>query len=195
MTNTEIKKLYTKTKKAYEKRTGHKHTWVMNAKQQRLGTATILAGYPVDFGYHLRSAEEKLADIDNIWAKQEADYHKRAREEIRRNENHPDREPDTFWQEQTTPEHLAKARQSTVDMYVRARDEAIANIEKYGEWKQQYENEVKYAEEMLNSPEIQDFLKQIGGNAFLDIKDHAAGKTSSRYSEIYIRFSYNADAE
>ena len=42
MTAKEIKKAYQKAKKDYEKRTGQKRTWVMNHRQQELGTATIM---------------------------------------------------------------------------------------------------------------------------------------------------------
>ena len=59
MNANKIKKLYTKTKKALEKRTGKSYTWVMNAKQQRLGTATVCIATALDsvlFVEHARAA-------------------------------------------------------------------------------------------------------------------------------------------
>ena len=57
MTAQEIKKEYQRTKKAYEKRTGEKYTWVMNAKQQRLGTATVMVAIAWDYEDKMRRAE------------------------------------------------------------------------------------------------------------------------------------------
>ena len=41
MTNLEIKKLYKKTKAAFERRTGRRLTWYMSGAQMANGTATI----------------------------------------------------------------------------------------------------------------------------------------------------------
>lgn len=192
MNTTEIKKLYTKTKKAYEKRTGKKYTWVMNARQQRLGTATVLAGYPVDYCTRLYRAAKALSEADDRWAIREADYLNRAREEIRRNRANPNRTPDTFWQEHTTPEALAESKRSFIDDLTRYRDRSVSLVEKHGSWDEYYQAELKEAEELINSPEVQEFLKAIGGTASLEIKEHPNTERSLRFAEMYVRFHYQA---
>ena len=187
MTTTEIKKLYTKTKKAYEKRTGDKFTWVMNAKQQRLGTATVMTDYLMDYEEQLSRCEQRLAEFDTKhWPERKADYQRKAREEARRNDGW------TFWQERTTPEYLEKVRAEMFADFTRYRDEKVEKLQKYGTYSEQYEKAVKYAKAMIQAPEIQDFLKAIGGRATLDIKEHGAGEHSYSYTEVYIRFHYQA---
>lgn len=187
MTNTEIKKLYTKTKKAFEKRTGEKHTWVMNAKQQRLGTATVMTDFIMDFEEQIARCERNLAEFDTKrWPERRDDYLKRAREEKRRNDGW------TFWQERTTPEYLEKARQEMLDMFTRELEEKKAQLQKYGTYTEQHERAVKHAKEMIQSPEVQDFLKAIGGQATLDIKSHGASPHSYSCTEVYVRFYYQA---
>ena len=192
MTNTEIKKLYTQTKKAYEKRTGKKYTWVMNAKQQRLGTATVLAGFALDLAPRVYTAAKRLANFEQSWAEHEADYRKRAQDEIRWNQQHPDREPDTFWQRHTTPEALANSKQLHLDGLIRDRDRAVADFEKHGSWDEYYKTELAEAQELLNSPEVQSFLKAIGGSAELEINDQPATDRRLRNAEMYVRFHYQA---
>lgn len=187
MNTTEIKKLYTKTKKAYEKRTGNKHTWVMNAKQQRLGTATVMTDYLVDYEERIRRCEQNLAEFDTVhWPKRKAEHLQLAREEKRRNDGW------TFWQEHTTPEALEKSRKEMLENFTSYRDDAVAGLEKYGTYDEQYKQAVKYAKEMIQSPEVQDFLKTIGGQAVLDIKEHGATERSYSYTEVYVRFHYRA---
>ena len=187
MNVTEIKKLYTKTKKAYEKRTGHKHTWVMNAKQQRLGTATVMVDYLVDYEERLRRCEQNLADFDTVhWPARKAEHLELARKEKRRNDGW------TFWQEHTTPEALEKSREEMLQMFISGRDDAVVGLNKYGTYSEQYERAVKYAKEMIQSPEVQEFLKAIGGQAVLDVKAHNATERSYSYTEVYVRFHYQA---
>ena len=201
MTNTEIKKLYTKTKKAYEKRTGEKFTWVMNAKQQRLGTATVMTDYLMDYEEQLARCEKNLAEFDaKHWEPRKADYLKRAREEAWKNEHTPGwyfGRNDYYWQGVVTPEHLEQSRQDMLNMFTSSRDDTIERLAKRGTYAEQYKKAVKYAEEMIQSPEIQDFLKAIGGHAVLDIKEHGATDHSYSYSytEVYVRFHYRATEE
>lgn len=196
MTTTEIKKLYTKTKKAYEKRTGDKFTWVMNAQQQRLGTATVMTAYVGDPEERIRRCEQNLADFDaKHWEPTKADYLKRAREEAWKNEHTPGwyfGKNDYYWQEVTTPEHLEKSRQEMLDRFTSSLAENIESLQKHGTYNERYERAVKYAKEMIKSPEVQGFLKAIGGRATLDIKEHGAGEHSYSYTEVYIRFHYQA---
>lgn len=192
MTTTEIKKLYQQTKKAYEKRTGKKYTWVMNARQQRLGTATVLAGFPVDYALLVRRASIALANWEQSWAKREADYIKRAQEEVRQNHLRPERKPETFWQERSTPEYLAKAKQMHLEDLTKQHTEAVAKIEKNGRWDVYYQAELAEAQELLNSPEVQNFLKAIGGSAELEINERPATERALRCAEMYVRFHYQA---
>lgn len=187
MNTTEIKKLYTKTKKAYEKRTGKKHTWVMNAKQQRLGTATVMVDYLVDYEERIRRCEQNLAEFDTVhWPARKAEHLKLAREEKRRNDGW------TFWQEHTTPEALEKSREEMLQMFISSRDDAVAGLKQYGTYDEQYEKAVKYAKEMSQSPEVQEFLKSIGGQVTLDVKEHGATDRHYTYTEVYVRFHYRA---
>lgn len=194
MTNTEIKKLYTQAKKAYEKRTGKKYTWVMNAKQQRLGTATVLAGFALDYVPQLAKAAKDLTNFEQSWAELKAHYIKKAQEEIRWNQQHPDREPWTFWQELTTAEGLEKAKQNHLEDLTRNRDQVAAKIEEHGNWSKYYQAEMTEAQELLGSPEVQSFLKAIGGYAELEINEQSAipGR-HLRNAEMYVRFHYQAD--
>ena len=109
----DIKKLYTKTKKAYEKRTGEKYTWVMNAAQQRKGTATVCTNVTVDYEASLEHAMAYLARFEHDWAKRVEDLMKDAKKEAWKNEHTPGwhyGENDYFWAERTTPEYLAQAK-------------------------------------------------------------------------------------
>lgn len=190
MKATEIKKLYSKAKKAYEKRTGDKFTWVMNARQQRLGTATVMTDYLMDYEEQLRRCEQYMAEFDTVhWPARKAEHLRHASEEKRRNDGW------TFWQEHTTPEALEKSREEMLQQYIRYRDEKRERLQKHGSYSEQYERAVKYAEEMIQAPEIQSFLKAIGGQAVLDIKEHGAGEYSYAYTEVYVRFLYQATEE
>lgn len=189
MTNTEIKKLYTKTKKAFEKRTGEKHTWVMNARQQRLGTATILVAAAYDYEEWLRKAEQAMADFEKRWAEREADYRKRAAEEARKNECTPGwyfGKNDYFWQEVITPDHLAKSKAEMYDGYVRHLEEVKANREKHGTQVQQLKKGHEYAKAFIASPEVQSFLEAIGGQAVVE------DKLENGALLVYVRFHYTA---
>lgn len=192
MTNTEIKKLYTKTKKAFEKRTGDKHTWVMNAKQQRLGTATILVAAAYDYEEWLRKAEQAMADFEKRWAEKKNDMLKRAKEEARKNELTPGwyfGKNDYFWQERVTPEYLTKCRADMFEMYVRHVEETKAQLEKHGTQTEQIKRGHKYAKDFIASPEVQSFLKAIGGQAIVE------DKLENGAVLIYVRFHYTATEE
>ena len=189
MTNTEIKKLYTKTKKAFEKRTGEKHTWVMNGRQQRLGTATILVAAAYDYEEWLRKAEQAMADFEKRWTEKKNDMLKRAKEEARKNELTPGwyfGKNDYFWQERVTPEYLAQSKASMFDMYTRHLEETQANLTKYGTQTEQVKKGHEYAKGFIASPELQSFLQAIGGQAVMEDKlENGAILT-------YVRFHYTA---
>ena len=190
MTNAEIKKLYTKTKKAYEKRTGDKHTWVMTAKQQRLGTATVMTDFLMDFEEQIARCEQSLAEFDTKrWPERRDDYLKRAQEEKRRNDGW------TFWQERTTSEYLEKARQEMLATYTRALEEKREKLQEYGTYEEQLARATLHADHMIKSPEIQNFLRAVGGRALLDLKSHGASDRSYSSTEVYIRFYYTATEE
>ena len=185
MTNPEIKKLYTKTKKAFEKRTGEKHTWVMNAKQQRLGTATVLVAGAHDNEACVEGAK-RLADgaaaamAKKYWLAMSA----RAEEEARTGGS---KWNPTFWRDNmaelgTLDEYMAK--------YQRKADEELAKAEAYlaqhGPRHEQLKESHEYAKTFIASPEVQAFLKAIGGQASIEDKHEG----SSIYT--YVRFHYSA---
>lgn len=185
MTSTEIKKLYTKTKKAYEKRTGEKYTWVMNAKQQRLGTATVCVDAVVDYEQRLRNAEERLANFEHYWAEQVADYVKKAKKEAWENEHNPGWGFCDFWQKVMEPEHLAESKAKALEGRKRERDAVAAKLAQHGDFSHYFDTVMTHAREMIDSPELQSFLQEIGGTARIETN---AAKTG--YAEIYIRFHY-----
>jgi len=191
MTAAEIKKLYTKTKKAYEKRTGEKYTWVMHAAQQRKGTATVCTSIVLDYEARLQSAEKYLASFEKDWAERVADYAKRAKKEAWQNEHTPGwyfGKNNDFWQKVMQPEHLAEEKAKELQYRITHRDEAAKNLEKYGDYTRCYKKAMAEAQEMIDSPEIQSFLQQIGGTAQIDVKQ------GSGYAEIHIRFHYQPAA-
>ena len=188
MTTTEIKKLYTKTKKAYEKRTGEKYTWVMNAKQQRLGTATVCVDVVVDYEQILRNAEERLTNFENYWAEQVDDYARRAKQEARQNELHPDWGFCDFWQKVMEPEHLAESKAKALEGRKRERDGAAARLAQHGNYRHYLNTVMTTAREMIDSPELQSFLREVGGTAQVETKHEGGGEY------VYIRFNYQPTA-
>lgn len=187
MTVTEIKKLYTKTKKAYEKRTGEKYTWVMNAAQQRKGTATVCVGVVIDYVARLQSAEQHLANFEKDWAERVADRAKRAKEEAWKNEHTPGwyfGKNNDYWQILMQPEKLAEDRERELQWRKRHAAEAAERLEKYGDYTCCYKRATDKAAEMIGSPEVQIFLQQIGGTASVE------AKPVCHSTEVHIRFHY-----
>ena len=190
----DIKKLYTKTKKAHEKRTGEKYTWVMNAAQQRKGTATVCTNVTVDYEASLEHAMAYLARFEHDWAKRVEDLMKDAKKEAWKNEHTPGwhyGENDYFWAERTTPEYLAQAKAQELKNREEFVENAKAYLEKYGDFATCNKRAKEQATTMLNSPEVQSFLQQIGGTAEVETKPRDGGHVL----EYYIRFHYTATAE
>ena len=193
MTAKEIKKAYQKAKRAHEKRTGQKFTWVMNCRQQQLGTATIMCAVAWDYEDILRSAKKSLETFDQFWADRMRDYKKRAKEEARKNEQTPGwyfGENNHFWQEVVeNTEKLEQDRQRELAARQEAVKAAEESLRKFGTYSETLREAVKKAQEMINSPEIQNFLAEIDGEAHVEPKER--GGTSYHHSaEIYIRFHY-----
>ena len=177
MTKTEIKKAYQAAKKAYEKRTGDKYTWVMNAKQQQLGTATIYTAYVCDYSCLLNNALQSLANFEKDWAEKMADYNKRARVEARKNELTPGwyfGRNDTFWEDIVNDTEKLEADKA--DELKHRQDRAL-------EYKEHLDNGETYSKllhdaidetkAMIASPELQSFLEKIGvdGKALVITKE------------------------
>lgn len=182
MTNAEIKKLYTKTKKALEKRIGKKYTWVMNARQQQLGTATVAVAYATDSVAGVASAREwangkAVADAIKTW---------------KAFKKHADEEEATggaswnprFWRDDfakmgTLEEYAAEAQKRA--------DEGLANAERFlaehGTQAEILKHNHEYAQHLIESPEISAFLEAVGGSATIEDKTEYGVVT-------YIRFHY-----
>lgn len=191
----DIKKLYTKTKKAYEKRTGDKSTWVMNAKQQRLGTATVLAAAAYDYEAALESAQNYLADHEKDFAERKAYNLREAKKEAWKNENTPGwyfGKNDDFWQRHSTPEYFAQEKAEELKRRTERVERAKENLAKHGDFKASSKRAMQHALEMLNSPEVQSFLQQIGGTAEIQI---GSTRDNCRFTEYHIRFHYRATEE
>lgn len=188
MNNTEIKKLYTKTKKAFEKRTGDKHTWVMNAKQQCLGTATVLVGYSYDIAEKLVKTKAYYS-AENVQARAEHSWkfyvdHAAEEEATGGGSWNPTYWRDILAREGSQEEMVAKA--------MRAAEKAIADVQieldKKGSFANQVKNAHEYAESFISSQEVQTFLKAIGGQAVIEDKNEGGAILT------YVRFHYSATA-
>lgn len=183
MNNTEIKKLYTKTKKAFEKRTGDKHTWVMNAKQQRLGTATVLVAGAYDNVRSVEYAKKQAAGAAAAEAKRTwLAFKAHADEEAATGGS---KWNPTFWRDDfakmgTLDEYMAKYQQKAD----KALAEAEAYLAQHGPQNEQLKESHQYAKDMIAGPEIAAFLQAIGGHATIEDKHE--------YNNIYtyIRFHY-----
>lgn len=197
MTLNEIKKAYQKTKKAYEKRTGDKLTWVMNARQQALGTATIMCAVALDFEDIVQRAEKALAGFEKYWADRMADYNKRAKEEAWKNEHTPGwyfGKNDTFWQDVVAnTEKLAADKAAELNRRQEVLAEAKKNLEEQGDFYSTLAAATARAEALIAAPEVQEFLKAIGGQAFVEPKEHGNHDTY-HHAEVYVRFMYTPDA-
>lgn len=187
MTATEIKKLYTKTKKAYEKRTGDKHTWVMNAKQQRLGTATVLVAGAFDNVQSVERAKahaagKAAAEAKKTWLSFKAHADEEAAAEAAGNAStwNPRFWRDEFDKMGTMEEYMDKYQRKADEVL----KEAQAYLGKHGPQHEQLKESHEYAKGMIASPEISAFLLAIGGRATIEDKQE--------YSSIYtyIRFHY-----
>lgn len=188
MTATEIKKLYTKTKKAYEKRTGDKSTWVMNARQQRLGTATVLVAGAHDNVRRFEIAKEQAAGAAAAKAQKEwLAMNAHAEEEARTGGG---KWNPTFWRD--TMVELGTLDEYT-NRYQRKADEELveaeAYLKKHGGLYEQLKESHEYAKSFIASPEVSSFLQTIGGSATIEDKNE--------YSSIYtyVRFHYQPTEE
>lgn len=187
MTNTEIKKLYTKTKKAFEKRTGEKHTWVMNSRQMQLGTATILVAGAHDNVLQVESCKRQAAGAAAAKAKKEwLAMNAYAEEEARTggSKYNPTYWRDVMTKNGTLEEYVAKY-QSKAD---EALAEAEAYLEQHGPRHEQLKESHEYAKAFIASPEVRAFLEAINGQATIEDKQE--------YNSIYtyVRFHYTATA-
>ena len=197
MTNAEIKKLYTKTKKAYEKRTNDKMTWVMNAQQQRRGTATIMTGMAWDHEDRLARAKKYRESFEKDWADRMADYNKKAREEAWKNEHKPGwyfGENDYYWQNiVANTEKLAASKADELARREKYVMEAEADLRTYGNYSRTLQAEIERAEALIAQPELQEFLRAIGGTAVVDVKENSGSGRYVHCAEVHVRFYYSAN--
>ncbi len=187
MTTTEIKKLYTKTKKAVEKKTGRKFTWVMNGRQQILGTATVCVATSWDT---VKNVEFIRDQIESGKAEKEA---RRTWRSFKRDADNEAATGGSSWDPTFWRDHLAKM--GTEDEYaakiLKREHENLTKAEETLETRGDKANQVKtahaYARQLIASPEIQNFLEVIGGSATIEDKQEGSGV------HTYIRFHYKAD--
>ena len=188
----EIKKLYTKTKKAVEKKTGDKFTWVMNGRQQVLGTATVCVASSWDTVANVRNCQKRIEsgkaekEAAESWQfyKREADVE--AAEEAAGVKHYNSR----FWRDRfdqlgTKEEYIAKKLEEARDRLAKY-EEAL---EVRGDQANQVKTAHEYARQLIASQEIQSFLNAIGGSATIEDKSESDGFNIL----TYIRFHYQAD--
>lgn len=188
----EIKKLYTKTKKAVEKKTGDKFTWVMNGRQQQLGTATVCVAVSWDTVKNVKAYRDRIesGEAEKEAAKNWRAYKRHADEEAAEEAAGVKHYDATFWRSRF-------AKMGTKEEYIaeqlKKAHESLANAEKTLEIKGNQATQVKtaheYARQLIASQEIQSFLNAINGSATIEDKQENGGY--SVYT--YIRFHYQAD--
>ena len=187
MTNTEIKKLYTKTKKALEKRIDQKFTWVMNNRQQQLGTATVCVAYATDSVANVEHARVSANGKAKAEAEKYCEFLMRevAKEEAEEAAGVKSWNP-RFWRDRleevgNLDEYVAEAQ--------RKAEEKLAKAEQYlaehGTQAQIVVANNDFARQLIAGPEISAFLKAIGGSATIENKTEYGIST-------YIRFHYTA---
>lgn len=189
MTNIEIKSLYTKTKRAFEKRTGDKHTWVMNARQQKLGTATILVASAYDYERRLAAMQDYYSP-EKVKTRTEKSWNfyrdRVAEEEVAEAAGTHSWNP-TYWRdilaEKGSLENMITGALAEGERIVAAEQ---ADLARHGSVADQLRRGHAYAEAFIAGPEIQSFLKVIGGTVVVEDKqEHGA-------TYIYVRFHYRA---
>ena len=196
MNANEIKKLYTKTKKALEKRTGAKYTWVMNARQMKLGTGTVCVDYAYDYNDRIRYAEKAVNSFGTYWADRISDYTRRAREEAYYNEHTPGwyfGKNCTYWEDIIADKDKLEADRQRE---LQSRCESLAayrkDREEFGDYYTCLRRSTDAAQAMIDSDEIQSFLSAIGGKAVVEVQEEG-GIERVHGAFVYIRFHYTAD--
>lgn len=168
----------------------------MNAKQQRLGTATIMCAVAWDYEDKLHRAEKALAGFEKFWEERMADYNKRAEKEKRKNEHTPGwyfGGNNTFWEEVVADsERLADDKARELERRQKSVEEEKKNLAEYGTYGRTLEAAIARANALIMEPEVQDFLKAIGGRAFVEPKEHGGDRTY-HHTEVYVRFQYAAE--
>jgi hypothetical protein len=192
MTTTEIKKLYTKTKKAVEKKTGDKFTWVMNGRQQMLGTATVCVANSWDTVANVRACRNRIesGEAEKEAAKTWRAFKRHADEEAAEEAAGVKHYNPRFWRDKFD---VTGTKEEYIAEQLKKAHESLANTEKVLETRGDQANQVKtaheYARQLIASQEIQNFLNAIGGSATIEDKQENGGY--SVYT--YIRFHYKAD--
>jgi hypothetical protein len=192
MTTTEIKKLYTKTKKAVEKKTGDKFTWVMNGRQQMLGTATVCVASSWDTVANVRTCRKRIesGDVKKKAAESWQFYKREAEVEAAEEAAGAKHYNSRFWRDKfdlmgSEEEYIAKELKKANDRL----NEYENTLETRGDQANQVKTAHEYARQLIASQEIQSFLNAIGGSATIEDKTENDG-----FSILtYIRFHYKAD--
>lgn len=186
MTNLEIKKLYKKTKAAFERRTGRKLTWVMNGAQMAKGTATICTAVVIDYA-------ENVAELEQDAAEAEAEARKYWRFVERKAAAEAAEVGDwTFWRDDLAKltsqygdvETYVKAMQAAADKHLA---EASAELDAAGSQAAETERQVEAARQMSKEPEIAAFVEAIDGSTTTEVKRDGWSNL------VYLRFLYTAD--
>lgn len=185
MAANEIKKLYTKTKKALEKRTGDRFTWVMNTRQQQLGTATVCVACAIDSEAAVERARksasgEAKASADRNW--KAFAQHAAEEEQTGGARWNPRFWRDDFEKMGTLEEYVEKAQQRA-DAALREAEQFLAE---HGTQSQIVKADAEYARQLIAGPEISAFLKAIGGSATLENQPQGSAILT------YIRFHYTS---
>lgn len=187
MTSQEIKKAYQKMSRQLKKQ-GLDYTCVMNARQQKLGTATICFMLVMDYEAEIKRAQAALADTQQIEKevrqamKHAADSMPRYREWAEGSSNAEFwRDLVESWDAGTYEDRQRKEIERRREVWLK---EAQGKLDKYGTLAEQYEKARVAYEELRTAAPVVEFLNLVNGSAELEYK------AEGRAELCYLRFRY-----
>lgn len=189
MTLQEIKKEYQKMSRRLKKQNLN-YTCVMNAKQQRLGTATICFFSSTDYDERIKRAEAQLANTADTM------------EEAKRSAKHWEKEIGTL--RRWAADEKCSSRQIWIDIieaydngtlvdreYQRKEEQKSSwlksckeDFEKYGTLKEQHKRGMERLEELKMADPVKTFCKNTGATMQLEYKE------DGNMTFWYLRFFY-----
>lgn len=189
MTLQEIKKEYQKMSRQLKKQNLN-YTCVMNARQQKLGTATICFFSSMDHEERIKRAEAQLADTDDTMkeAKKSARYWEREISRLRRwaaDEKSSDRQTwidiVEAYDNGTLLDREYKREEEEKRSWLKSCKE---DFEKVGTLKEQLERGMKKLAELKTADPVKAFCKNTGATMQLEYKE------DGNMTLWYLRFFY-----
>lgn len=202
MENTEIKKAWTKMSRNIKK-IGLDYTCVMNAKQMRLGTATIMIDYINDPAQQLAEIKSKMDDFTEAKkaARRNFDYMKRNRKTydeifipaaIRDMKKYPENQRHIDYynycigsvEAYDNGTYLEFEYERQKKMMQERRQDAIKHLEAMPTFEEQHQRSRERFEELMKSEPMKNFMEATGAKAIIE------EQPDGNYTKIYARFAY-----